>query len=164
MHERKSLLLLCALAQEHQRQSGGQARRLQGSNLRELAALACKVPLPDLMRSLQLPVSSALSLLHRMPTGPQYSEAHQNGLHTLPDALQDGHEASQERLRVGADHYLIVEGEVALLGMLQAYESLQQLAPDLAPEIAHRAVEILKVVALSWTVFNHLQVPSQPAE
>ena len=72
----------------------------------------------------------------------------QNGAAAHDDAFALSTESSslsRERLRVGASAFYVVEGQLVLLGMLHAYRQLRELAADLAPEIAHRAVEILKV-------------------
>lgn len=70
------------------------------------------------------------------------AQPQQNGVRM--DSSEPRHRLG-ERLRVGAQDFQVVEGELALLSMLQACLQLQALAPDLGPEIAHRTVELLKV-------------------
>ena len=75
----------------------------------------------------------------------------QNGTSAQSDSADDISSSrslpqkDEDRLAVAGQQYFVVEGELALLDMLRQYHELQQLAPELAPEIAHRTIELIKV-------------------
>ncbi|KAK9791149.1 hypothetical protein WJX73_003285 [Symbiochloris irregularis] len=104
----------------------------------------------ELWAAAEVPASS-----QAIADGFQHSGGQLYSAQSAPENAAPGHaesangdEASdvyEEKLHIGSESYFVIEGLLTLLQLLRSYQHLQQLAPELVPELAHRAVELIKV-------------------